>query len=60
LEGATVDGKIILKWNFNHLDGAWNGLIWFRIGTSGGFCECGDEPSDSIKRGEFLYLLTIC
>jgi hypothetical protein len=27
--------------------GAWTGLIWLRIG-------CGNEPSGSIKRGEFL------
>jgi hypothetical protein len=25
-----------------------------RIGTVGGTCECGNEPSDSIKYGEFL------
>jgi hypothetical protein len=35
--------------------GAWTGLIWLRIGTGGArFCECGNEPSGSIKRGEFL------
>jgi hypothetical protein len=32
--------------------GAWTGLIWLRIGT--GCCECGNEPSGSIKRGEFV------
>ena len=26
----------ILKWIFERLDGAWTGLIWFRIGTGGG------------------------
>jgi hypothetical protein len=32
-----VDGRIILKWILNRQDGrAWTGLIWFRIGTSGG------------------------
>jgi hypothetical protein len=31
--------------------GAWTGLIWLRIGTG---CECGNEPSGFIKRGEFL------
>jgi len=28
---------------------AWTGSIWLRIGTGGGTCECGDEPSGSIK-----------
>jgi hypothetical protein len=27
-------------------------LIWLRIGA--GCCECGNEPSGSIKCGEFL------
>jgi hypothetical protein len=32
-----VDGRIILKQIFRQLVGrAWNGLIWPRIGTSGG------------------------
>ena len=30
------------------------GLGWLRIGTGGGRFECGEEPSGSIKRGEFL------
>jgi hypothetical protein len=34
--------------------GAWTGLIWLRIGTGGGTCDCGNEPSSSIKCGEFL------
>jgi hypothetical protein len=32
----------------------WTGCIWLRIGSSGGLCEHGDEPSGSIKGGEFL------
>ena len=33
----------------------WTGLIWLRIGAGGtDFCECGYEPSGSIKCGEFL------
>jgi hypothetical protein len=32
----------------------WTGLIWHRIGTGGGHFECGNEPSGSIKCGEFL------
>jgi hypothetical protein len=26
--------------------GLWSGFTWLRIGTIGGSCECGDEPSD--------------
>jgi hypothetical protein len=33
--------------------GAWTGSICLRIVTGGGFCEYGDEPSRSIKWGEF-------
>jgi hypothetical protein len=37
LEDPGVDGKIILKWIFERLDGgACTGSIWLRIGTGGG------------------------
>jgi hypothetical protein len=36
LEGLGVDGRIMLKGNFKKWDGAWSGLVWLRIGTSGG------------------------
>jgi hypothetical protein len=32
----------------------WIRFIGLRIGTSGGSCEHGNEPSGSIKCGEFL------
>jgi hypothetical protein len=55
LEDPGVDGSIILKWIFERLGvGAQTGLIWLRIGTSDGSCVYGDEPSGSIKCGEFI------
>jgi hypothetical protein len=33
--------------------GVWTGLDWVRIETAG-TCKCGNEPSGSIKCGEFL------
>ena len=52
-----VDGRIILKRIYEKLDGAWTGLIWLRIKTLGGSCECGNEPSGSVKCRKFLELL---
>ena len=54
-EALGVNGRI-LTWILNKL--ARNGLTWVRIGTIGGCCEEGYEPSDSTKRGEFLEYLT--
>ena len=55
LEDEGVDGMIILRWVFRKWDvRAWTGLIWLRIGQVEGSCECGNEPSGSIKCGEFL------
>jgi len=34
--------------------GAWTGLIWLRIGTGVGLFKRDNEPSGSIKCGEFL------
>jgi hypothetical protein len=34
--------------------GMWIGFIGLRIGTMVGSCEHGNEPSGSIKCGEFL------
>jgi len=50
-----ADGRIILRWIFRKWDvEVWTGSSWLRIGTGGGHCECGNEPSGSIKCGEFL------
>jgi hypothetical protein len=36
-EDPGVDGRIILRWIFERLDGGvWTGSIWLRIGTGGG------------------------
>jgi len=32
----------------------WTGLIWLRIGTVAGTCECGNELLVSINCGKFL------
>ena len=46
-----VDGRIILRWIF----GKWEGVVWTRDRDRWrGTCECGEEPSGSKKRGEFL------
>ena len=59
LEDQGVDGRIILKWIFESLDG---GMDWINLAQDrdvAGSCKCGDEPSGSIKCGEFLeYLRT--
>jgi hypothetical protein len=50
-----IDGRIILRWIFRRWNvGVWTGLSWLWIETGGGHCECGNEPSGSIKCGEFL------
>jgi hypothetical protein len=37
--------------------GVWTGSSCLRIGTDGGHCGCGNEPSGSIKCREFLVYL---
>jgi hypothetical protein len=55
LEDPVVDGRIISRWIFTMWDvRAWTGLIWLRIGTGGGLFKDGNEPSGSVKCGEFL------
>ena len=55
LGDTGVDGRIILRWIFRN--GMWGygldraGSGW---GQVAGTCECGNEPSSSIKLGNFL------
>jgi hypothetical protein len=36
LGDSSIDGRIILKWIFRKRGRAWTGLIWKRVGASGG------------------------
>jgi len=55
LEDPGVDGRIILRWIFREWNvDAGTESIWLRIGTGVGTCECGYEPSGSIKCGEYI------
>jgi hypothetical protein len=49
-----VDGRIILRW----ISGNWMGYGLDRAGSEyrqvAGTCECGNEPSGSMKCGEFF------
>jgi len=48
-----VDGWIILGWISRRWDvGIWTGLGWPKIVADA--CECGNEPSGSVKCWEFL------
>ena len=50
-----VDGRIVLRWIFRKWDvEVWTGSSWLRIGTGSGHLCFGNEPSGSIKCGEFL------
>jgi hypothetical protein len=54
-ETRTLDGRIILRMIFRKWDvRVWPGSIWLRIGQEADICECGNEPSGSIKCGELL------
>jgi hypothetical protein len=56
-----VDGRIILRWIFRKWDVGY-GPDWAGSGCRqvAGNCECGNEPSGSIKCEEFLdYLQTV-
>jgi len=55
-----IDGWIILGWISRRFDvGIWTGLGWPTIERGGDACEFGNEPSGSVKCGEFLHQLQI-
>jgi len=55
LEDPGIDGRIIIRWICRTWGvRAWTGSIWLRIGTVLGAYEYSNEPSYSIKCGEFL------
>jgi len=53
VEVSDVDGRIIFIWNFRKWDVVY-GLDCSSLGQVVDTCECGNEPSGSIKCGEFL------
>jgi len=59
-EGKTPLGRPRCKWEDNiKMDlqeagcGVWTGSSWVGYGQVASTCECGNEPSGSIKYGEF-------
>ena len=55
VEDPGIDGRILLRWIFKKWD-VRTGLDRSGSGQGqvAGICECGNESSCSIKRGEFL------
>ena len=58
-EGKRPVGRPRRRWEDNiKMDvqevGVWTGSSWLRIGQVAGTCECGNEPSGSIKCEEFF------
>jgi len=55
LKDPGIDLRIILRWIFMKRNvGVWTGSSWLGTGQVAGTCECGNEPSNSIKCWEFL------
>ena len=59
-EDPNTDERIILKWIFKKFDGGVDRVDVLRIKQVAGSCERGNEPSGSIKWGEFLDLQGNC
>jgi hypothetical protein len=56
-------GKPKDEGQLGRLKSRWEGVIkidWFKIGTGAGFfCECGNEPSGSLKYKIFFLMFSI-
>jgi hypothetical protein len=52
----TIINWLLKKWNVS----LWTGFIWPGIRYNGGLCKGGNEPSVSMKGGEFLDQLSKC
>jgi len=48
-EDLGIGGRITLRWTLGR-----TGFGWFRIVSSGGFCEHGDEPSGSVRKRDIV------
>jgi hypothetical protein len=58
IEDLGVLGKTILKGILKkHDTWVWNGLIWIKIGASGGLLRTSNQLSRCIKCREFLHQL---
>jgi hypothetical protein len=56
LGDLNTDGRIILKWILKEYRlRAWIGFIRLRVGQVSGSCEHGNEPSGSVRIGEFFW-----
>jgi len=61
LKEQGVNRRVILKCIFKKWDvEAMTGMFWLRLGRGGGYFECGNEPSGSIKCEKFVTLLRTC
>jgi hypothetical protein len=61
LECLSADGRVILKWVFKKWDREHRlDLSGSGQGQMAGCCECGNEPSVSMKSGKFIDWLTTC
>jgi hypothetical protein len=51
----NIDGRILIEYSLKKLVATmWTGFMWLRKGPVAGFYKHGNEPSGSIKCGEFL------
>jgi hypothetical protein len=58
VQGICCTGTVLQSWRQSRLNCY---LLYFaKAQDRAGSCECGNEPSGSTKRGEFLDQLTTC